>query len=99
MQDQEFERHVGARTIRVNVRLIAATNRDPAKGQKSSGAAVPQRPFLPLAGLSYRHASASREAPGYFAAGALFRAKVGAPVGKQIDTIPSETLNRMMDLR
>src|SRR5690348_14349602 len=31
LQDQEFERLGGTRTIRVNVRLVAATNRDLAK--------------------------------------------------------------------
>ena len=37
LQDQEFERLGGVRTIRVNIRLVAATNRDLAKSVAARG--------------------------------------------------------------
>jgi formate hydrogenlyase transcriptional activator len=54
LQDQEFERLGGIRTIKVNIRLIAATNRDLAK---SVAAGIPQRPLLPPACLSRPYAA------------------------------------------
>ena len=62
LQEQEFERLGSTRTIRVDVRLVAATNRDLAADGRRR--AVPQRPVLPPERVSDRHcrrcASAAR---------------------------------------
>ncbi len=91
LQDQEFERLGGNRTIRVNVRIVAATNRD-------LGKSVAEREFR--SDLYYRlHVFPVRLPPlrertvdipllvRYFVQ------KFARRANKQIDTIPSETMN------
>ena len=70
LQEQEFERLGSARTIRVDVRLVAATNKDLQKhGERRR---VSCRSFLPAQCLPDRHAAAPRAARRYSQAGALF---------------------------
>ncbi|HXM21564.1 MAG TPA: sigma 54-interacting transcriptional regulator [Terriglobales bacterium] len=95
LQDQEFERLGCTRTIRVNIRIIAATNRNLAKS-------ITERQFR--SDLFYRlHVFPIRMPPlrerpqdipllvRYFVQ------KLARRMGKQIDTIPSDTLNKMRD--
>ena len=95
LQDQEFERLGGTRTIRVNVRLIAATNRDLAKS-------IAERQFR--SDLFYRlHVFPIRlpalrdrrqDIPPLVR---YFVQKLSRRMGKHIDSIPSEALNKMME--
>ena len=55
LQEQEFERLGGTRTIKVDVRLVAATNRDLAK--MVADGQLPQRPLLPAERLPGRAAA------------------------------------------
>ena len=58
LQEHEFERLGGTRTLRVDVRLIAATNRDlPAMVQAGQ---LPRRPVLPPQRRLDRDAAAAR---------------------------------------
>ncbi|MGA9390116.1 MAG: sigma 54-interacting transcriptional regulator [Candidatus Sulfotelmatobacter sp.] len=95
LQDKEFERLGSTRTISVNVRLIAATNRDLVKS-------IAERQFR--SDLFYRlHVFPIRIPPlrerrqdipplvRYFVQ------KLARRMGKQIDSIPSETLEKMME--
>ncbi len=95
LQDQEFERLGSTRTIRVNIRIIAATNRDLAKS-------IAERQFR--SDLFYRlHVFPIRIPPLHERRQDIpllvrhFVQKLARRMGKQIDTIPSETLNKMME--
>ena len=68
LQEHEFERLGGTRTLRVDVRLIAATNRDlPAM---VAGRPVPRGPLLPPERRLDRDAAAARAQGRHRAAGA-----------------------------
>ena len=93
LQDQEFERLGGVRTIRVNIRLIAATNRDLAKS-------VAAREFR--SDLYYRlhvfplHMPPLRErAKDVELLVRYFVQKFSRRMNKQIETIPTETMNAL----
>jgi formate hydrogenlyase transcriptional activator len=93
LQDQEFERLGSNKTMRVNVRLIAATNRDLAKS-------VAEREFR--SDLYYRlrvfpiHIPPLRERRGDIPLLVrYFVQKFARRMNKQIDTIPGETLNAL----
>jgi formate hydrogenlyase transcriptional activator len=95
LQDQEFERLGGTRTTRVNVRLIAATNRDLAKS-------IAERQFR--SDLFYRlHVFPIRMPPlrqrrqDIEPLVRYFVQKLARRMGKQIDSIPTEALNKMME--
>jgi len=95
LQDQEFERLGSTRTIRVNVRLVAATNRDLAKS-------VADRQFR--SDLFYRlNVFPIRMPPLRERAEDIpllvryFVQKLAARMNKQIETIPSETMNAIMN--
>ena len=69
LQEHEFERLGGTRTLRVDVRLIAATNRDlPAM---VAGRTVPRGPVLPAERRVDRDAAAARAQGRHRAAGRL----------------------------
>jgi formate hydrogenlyase transcriptional activator len=94
LQDQEFERLGGVRTIRVNIRLIAATNRDLAKS-------VAAREFR--SDLYYRlhvfpvHMPPLRErAKDVELLVRYFVQKFSRRMNKQIETIPTETMNALI---
>jgi formate hydrogenlyase transcriptional activator len=93
LQDQEFERLGGVRTIRVNIRLIAATNRDLAKS-------VAAREFR--SDLYYRlhvfpvHMPPLRErAKDVELLVRYFVQRFSRRMNKQIETIPAETMNAL----
>jgi formate hydrogenlyase transcriptional activator len=95
LQDQEFERLGGTRTIRVNVRLIAATNRDLAQS-------IVERQFR--SDLFYRlHVFPIRMPPlrqrrqDIAPLVRYFVQKLSRRMGKQIDSIPSEALHKMTE--
>ena len=77
LQDQEFERLGSTHTIKVNIRLIAATNRDLAQmvSEKEFRGDLYYRPEC----VSYPHAPADRAEDGYSHAGAALRAEVCPP--------------------
>ena len=94
LQDQEFERLGGTRTIRVDTRLIAATNRDLAR-------AVEEKQFR--SDLFYRlhvfplHLPALRDRrediPMLVS---HFVKKSGARLGRRIESVPEEALEAML---
>jgi len=94
LQDQEFERLGGTRTIRVDARLIAATNRDLAR-------AVAEKQFR--SDLFYRlhvfplHLPALRDRrediPMLVS---HFVEKSGARLGRRIESVPEEALEAML---
>jgi formate hydrogenlyase transcriptional activator len=93
LQDQEFERLGGIRTIRVNIRLIAATNRDLAKS-------VAAREFR--SDLYYRLHVFPLHMPPLRERGKdvqllvrYFVQKFSRRMKKQIETIPAETMNAL----
>jgi formate hydrogenlyase transcriptional activator len=93
LQDQEFERLGGVRTIRVNIRLIAATNRDLAKS-------VATREFR--SDLYYRLHVFPVHMPPLRERGRdvellvrYFVQRFSRRMNKQIETIPSETMNAL----
>ena len=93
LQDQEFERLGGVRTIRVNIRLIAATNRDLAKS-------VAAREFR--SDLYYRLHVFPVHMPPLRERGKdiellvrYFVQKFSRRMNKQIETIPTETMNAL----
>ncbi len=70
LQEQEFERLGSTKTVRVDVRLIAATHRD--LHEHDTQQPVPRGPFLQTECFSDRNPAASRKARGHSAPGALF---------------------------
>ena len=93
LQDQEFERLGGVRTIRVNIRLIAATNRDLAKS-------VAEREFR--SDLYYRLNVFPVHMPPLRERGKdiqllvrYFVQKFAHRMNKQIETIPAEAMDAL----
>jgi len=93
LQDQEFERLGGVRTIRVNIRLLAATNRDLAKS-------VAAREFR--SDLYYRLNVFPVHMPPLRERGKdiqllvrYFVQKFARRMNKQIETIPAETMDAL----
>ena len=71
LQEKEFERLGGTRTLHVDVRVVAATNRD----LVSDGGRAPlsQRPLLPSERLPHRCTPAARTRRGHSTSGSIFR--------------------------
>ena len=67
LQESEFERVGGIKTIKVDVRLVTATNRDLLAGGRRRG--VPRGPLLPAERGAHPHPAAARAARGHPAAG------------------------------
>src|SRR5712671_4244603 len=95
LQDQEFERLGGTRTIRVDARLIAATNRDLAR-------AVAEKQFR--SDLFYRlhvfplHLPALRDRREDIPMLVRhFVEKSGARLGRRIESIPDEAMEAMLE--
>ena len=76
LQEREFERVGGTRTIKLDVRLIAATNRDLEEEVKSG--ALPRGSVLPAERGFAPHARPARAPRRHPAAGQLFRLQVRA---------------------
>ena len=62
LQEREFQRLGGTRTIKANVRVIAATNRELRRGDGARR--LPRGSLLPAAGLRHPPAAAARAARG-----------------------------------
>ena len=94
LQEQEFERLGSARTIRVDVRLLAATNRDlgqmAANGQYRSDLYYRLNVFpVALPPLRERREDIPRLVR-------HFAQKVARRMGRQIETIPSEAMDALV---
>ena len=86
LQEHEFERLGGTRTLKVDVRLIAATNRNLA--DHGGGRAVPRGPLLPAQRRLDRHAAAARAEGGHRRALAdFFVRRFAGELKKKIDGI------------
>jgi formate hydrogenlyase transcriptional activator len=93
LQDQEFERLGGVRTIRVNVRLIAATNRDLAKsvaGREFRSDLYYRLHVFPVKMPPLRERAKDIELLVRY-----FVQKFSRQMNKQIETIPSETMDAL----
>jgi formate hydrogenlyase transcriptional activator len=94
LQEQEFERLGSAQTIRVNVRLVAATNRDlgqmVAEGQFRNDLYYRLNVFpVMLPPLRERRDDVPRLVR-------HFTQKLARRMGKRIETIPAETMNALL---
>ena len=94
LQEREIERLGGTRPIPVNVRLIAATNRDLAKMVAEKR--IPQRSFLPPQGLPRLCAAAARARRRHSYSGAPFCLAPRRRMGKTIETIPPEAMEALV---
>ncbi len=74
LQEHEFERLGGTRTLRVDVRIIAATNRN--LSHDGPGGTLPRRPLLPAERRVGGHAAAARPQGGHPGPGRVLRAPV-----------------------
>jgi len=93
LQDQEFERLGGVRTIRVNIRLIAATNRDLAKSvaaREFRGDLYYRLHVFPVYMPPLRERGKDIELLVRY-----FVQKFSRRMNKQIETIPTETMNAL----
>jgi formate hydrogenlyase transcriptional activator len=95
LQDQEFERLGGIRTIKVDIRLIAATNRDLAKSvvEKEFRSDLFYRlNVFPIRVPLLRERREDIPALVYY-----FVRKFGARMNRVIETIPKQTMNALID--
>ena len=93
LQDQEFERLGGTRTIGVNIRLIAATNQDLAKGVSEKH--FRSDLFYRLNVFPIRIPPLRERADDIPLLVRYFVHKFSARMGKLIDSIPSETMHAL----
>jgi formate hydrogenlyase transcriptional activator len=94
LEDHEFERLGGTRTIRVDVRLMAATNRD-LVGGLADGAF--RRDLVSRLNVFPIRVPPLRERPGDIAVLVRhFVQKLARRMDKQIDTIPSTTMDALL---
>ncbi len=97
LQDHEFERLGGTRTIKVDLRLIAATNRDLAKdvAQKHFRSDL----FYRLNVFPIRIPSLRERREDIPLLIRYFVRKFSQEMGREIETIPSDTMDRLMEWR
>ena len=94
LQEGELERVGGSRTIKVDVRVIAATHKRPRRG--GGGGALPGRPVLPAQRLPDPNARAAGAAGGHPGAGALLRDEVRLQDGQSGSTrVPKSALDTL----
>jgi formate hydrogenlyase transcriptional activator len=93
LQDQEFERLGSTRTIRVNMRLIAATNRD--LGQAMSEGKFRNDLFYRLNVFPIRMPALSERRTDIPKLVAHFVAKYAKRMNKCIETVPSRTIETL----
>ena len=95
LQDQEFERLGSTRTIRVNVRLIAATNRDLA--QSIAEGEFRSDLFYRLNVFPIRVPPLRERREDIPLLVRYFVQKLARRMDKEIETIPSEAMNQLMN--
>ena len=95
LQDMEFERLGSTRTIRVNMRLIAATNRD--IGQAMSAGTFRSDLFYRLNVFPIRMPALGERRTDIPKLVAHFVAKYAKRMNKCIDTVPSKTIETLMN--
>jgi formate hydrogenlyase transcriptional activator len=95
LQDLEFERLGSTRTIRVNMRLIAATNRD--LGHAMSEGTFRSDLFYRLNVFPIRIPALSERRSDIPKLVAHFVAKYAKRMNKCIETVPSQTIERLMN--
>ncbi len=95
LQDQEFERLGGTRTIKVDIRLIAATNRDLARivSEKQFRSDL----YYRLNVFPIRMPSLNERKSDIPALVRHFVQKFSRNMNKQIETIPSATMNALIN--
>lgn len=94
LQEGEFERLGGSKTIKVDARVIAATNRPLEQAVK--GGTIPPGSILPAGRLSDRGAPAARTA-GRHSAAVVFVKEFGNSMGKRIEEIADESMSTLQD--
>jgi formate hydrogenlyase transcriptional activator len=95
LQDQEFERLGGTRTIRVNVRLIAATNRDLA--QSIASRQFRSDLFYRLSVFPIRMPDLQERKQDIPLLVRHFAQNFARRMKKQIETIPAQTMNALVN--
>jgi formate hydrogenlyase transcriptional activator len=95
LQDQEFERLGGTRTIKVNLRLIAATNRDLARSV--SAAEFRSDLFYRLNVFPIRMPSLRERRSDLPMLVRYLVQKYARSLNRQIDTIPTEAMDALMN--
>jgi formate hydrogenlyase transcriptional activator len=95
LQDQEFERLGSTRTIRVNMRLIAATNRD--LGQAMSEGTFRSDLFYRLNVFPIRMPALRERRTDIPKLVAHFVGKYAKRMNKCIETVPSQTIETLMN--
>jgi len=95
LQDMEFERLGSTRTIRVNMRLIAATNRD--VGRAMSQGTFRSDLFYRLNVFPIRMPALAERRADIPKLVAHFVAKYSKRMNKCIDTVPSKTIETLMN--
>jgi formate hydrogenlyase transcriptional activator len=94
LQDQEFERLGSTRTIRVNIRLVAATNRD--LGKAVAGREFRSDLFYRLNVFPIRMPALRERAGDVDLLVRYFVQKLSRRMNKGIETIPTETMNALV---